>query len=110
MAEKNIPSGHFFFGRFDCPHAGVGYKSKNIRIHCYIDPIQEELSTRVWRNMNEVYFANVSWIDYDKIRKVQKKNCLKAVAYKAKRRSENNAKGDRIRDAKQQRKHKRECC
>ena len=108
MSIKDIPSGHFFLGRFDCPHAGVGYTSNNIRIHCYVDPIQEEFSTRVWRNMNEVYFANnVHWIDYDKLREGRRKNVLYAAKRKVEQRSENKAKGKRLCDAKKEAQEKR---
>ena len=110
MSIKDIPSGNFFFGRFDCPHAGVGYTSNNIRIHCYVDPIQVESSTRIWRNNDEVYFANVHWIDYDKLTEVKRKNALHAATIQKKQKSEKNAEGKRLCDARQEVKKKRECC
>ena len=107
MSIKDIPSGHFVFGRFDCPHAGVGYTSNNIRIHCYVDPIQVESSTRIWRNNDEVYFANVHWIDYDKLREVKRKNVLHAAACKVAKRSQKKAKGKLLCDAKKEAEKKR---
>ena len=88
MSLIDIPKDKFFFGRFDCFHAGVGYLDINIRIHSYIDPIdpsatkgrkkkkKKKLSATTWREKNKVYFCGggIESIDYDKLFEVRRQN------------------------------------
>ena len=68
MAVKPIPEDQFFFARFNCYHAGAGYKELNIRLHFYIEPVkivinpdtneEEREVVKGWRDEKEVYFAD----------------------------------------------------
>lgn len=52
----NIPVGTMFIGRYDCIHAGVGYKKCNTRLHLYLFPNGQDEST--WKQEDRVYFIS----------------------------------------------------
>lgn len=52
-----IPIGKMFIGRYDCIHAGVGYKTdSNTRLHIYLFP--HEQNRNIWKKHDTVYFIN----------------------------------------------------